>query len=366
MKKQFTILATAILMVATITNAKVWRVNNRPNVDADFTTLQAAIDGASSSDTLYIGNSPTGYGNGVFDKQLVVIGSGYWLAENDTTQAYTEHSQVGRLTFNTGSEGSVIEGLYVYYAHYQGFNVISINTDSIIVKKNYIYSYMYDGANHTGNGIRIAGNMENVKISQNWINARVHSDDSGEQIIGIYFDGIPTNCIVSNNIIRAFRSYSNGGQNAIYMATNDLTNDLIINNNVIWGSITTYHTFLVNNILVSGTYNNDVNDQTSNNLCDGTQFPDINNNLQNVDMSTVFVDYTKYIDNGYILANGSPAIGAGIEGSDCGPFYQYNGPPYILSGMPEIPAIFEVDMSATVSTTSLPVNIKASSHNANK
>jgi hypothetical protein len=148
------------------------------------------------------------------------------------------------------------------------------------------------------------------------------------------------------------------------MATNNLTNDLIINNNVIWGTITTYHTFLVNNILVSGSYNNSVDDQTSNNLCDGTQFPDINNNQQNVDMSTVFMDYVGYIDNDYILKSGSPAIGAGVNGGDCGVFsYDYGSDAYVLSGMPGIPSIFEADVQATVGLSSLPVNIKAISHN---
>lgn len=183
---------------------------------------------------------------------------------------------------------------------------------------------------------------------------------------GIYYGGIPTNCIISNNFIRAYY-YVNSGCVPIGMGTNDLTNDLIINNNIIWGGIVTYHTFLVNNILVSGTYNNSVDDQTSNNLCDGIQFPDINNNQQNVDMSTVFVDYLGYIDSDYILSSGSPAIGAGVNGGDCGVFsYDYGSIPYVLSGMPEIPAIFEAMATSTVGTTSLPINIKASSHNEHK
>ena len=135
MKQKITILTAAILLIATTLNATVWRVNNRPYLDADFTTLQDAIDGASAGDTLYIGGSTTSYGNGTFDKQLVVIGAGYWLAENDTTQAYTENSQVGKLIFNSGSEGSVIEGLYVYYSSYD-YTLVTINVDNIILFKN--------------------------------------------------------------------------------------------------------------------------------------------------------------------------------------------------------------------------------------
>ena len=361
MKNNYLLLIAAFVLFQTA-NATVWRVNNRSNVNAYFTTLQVAIDGASDGDTLYIGGSTTNYGNGTFNKQLVVIGAGYWLDQNDTTQAYTEHSQVGKLIFNTGSEGSVIEGLYIY-ASGGSFNLIEINVDNISISNNYIYPYNNDvyGASI---GIRMIGDRSNIIIEQNWINARVHASYSTRSVYGIYFNGIPTNCVVSNNFIRAYKTYSNGGYSAINMATNDLTNDLIININVIWGPITTYHTFLANNILVSGSYNNSVDDQTANNLCDGTQFPDINNNQQNVDMSTVFMDYVGYIDNDYILKSGSPAIGAGVNGGDCGVFSYDNGSDaYVLSGMPEVPSIFEANVQATVGATSLPVNIKASSHN---
>ncbi len=353
MRQKITILTAAIILLTTTLNATVWRVNNRPYLDADFTTLQDAIDGASAGDTLYIGGSTTNYGNGTFDKQLVVIGQGYWLAENDTTQAYTENSQVGKLIFNTGSEGSVVEGMYVYYSS-QNYTLVTINVDNIILFKNRFYANDNYGGTSNQYAIVLAGNRSDITIKQNWIYAKNYG---GGNAVGIQYSGIPTDCVLTNNFIRGY-SYS------IYMVTNDLTNDLIINNNVIWAAIRTYHTFLANNILVSGSYNNSVDDQTSNNLCDGTQFPDINNNQQNVDMSTVFMDYVGYIDNDYILKSGSPAIGAGVNGGDCGVFsYDYGSDAYVLSGMPGVPSIFEANVQATVSTTSLPVNIKATSHN---
>lgn len=147
------------------------------------------------------------------------------------------------------------------------------------------------------------------------------------------------------------------------MTTNNTANELVINNNVIWGGVTTYYSIHLNNIMVSGTYNNGTGDLTNNNLCDGTQYPNNGTNIQNVDMTTVFEDYTKYIDNGYFLATGSPAIGAGLNGGDCGVFGNGSGGyPYVLSGMPDIPAIFEATVT-TMGTTSLPVNIKSKTNN---
>lgn len=98
----------------------------------------------------------------------------------------------------------------------------------------------------------------------------------------------------------------------------------------------------------------------SNNICDLTQYPNENGNQQSIVMSTVFEDYTTFIDNGYILKAGSPAIGTGVLGVDCGPFGTND--PYVLSGMPPIPAIFDFEMNQTIGTSTIPVTIKSMSH----
>ena len=337
-------------------NATVWRVNNRPNVNADFTTLQAAIDSASDGDTLYIEASETSYGNGTFAKKLVVIGAGYWLNENDTTQAYKEESQTGMLTFNDGSQGSVVIGLFVYVQSAYNPHTFNINTDSINIERNLIH--LYEDRNdpyYTGTAISISNNRSNINIKQNWI----YSHRNGNYTTyAVYISGILSNSKINNNFIRATQQ-----GRAIYMSTNSTATELVITNNVFWGNITTYYTIQNNNILVAGNYNNGLGDLTSHNLCNETQYPAVNSNLQNVDMETVFVDWDLYVDNGYILASGSPAIGAGLNGGDCGAFSNDSGDdPYVLSGMPPIPSVFEATVT-TVGVSSLPVNIKASSHN---
>lgn len=110
MKRKITLLTAITIFIAMSASATVWRVNNRPNVDADFTSLAAAYAGASANDTIYIEGSPFSYGGNTFYKPLTVIGAGYWLNENDSTQAYKEHSIVSTLTFRAGSEGSLVEG----------------------------------------------------------------------------------------------------------------------------------------------------------------------------------------------------------------------------------------------------------------
>ena len=356
MKQKITILTSAFLLMAITASATVWRVNNRPNVDADFTTLQDAIDGASGGDTLYIGASETTYGSGIFDKQLIAIGAGYWLAENDTTQAYTEESQTGRLTFNDGSQGSEVMGLYIYESLDNDPRSIIILTDNISITRNFILTYEQDiQSYHSPVCIYISGNNDNINITQNWIySTRVTVNNT--YAIGIW--GILTNSIISNNFIRSqYTKY------AVYMSTSSTATELIISNNVMWGITQTYYTIHNNNIQIEGTYNNGTGDLTSNNLCNATQYPALNSNQQNIDMSTVFIDYVGYIDNDYILTSGSPAIGAGINGGDCGAFGNGSGgDPYVLSGIPAIPSVFEATVT-TMGSSVLPVNIKASSHN---
>lgn len=369
--RKITSFSILTILLALNVNAKVWRVNNRPNMDPDFTTLQAAIDSAAWGDTLNIEPSPTSYGNGTFTKKLTVIGAGYWHAENDTTQFYREESEVAILTFNAGSQGSSIAGLYVYGGNFQVANwkLIAINTDSITIQRNKIYGLTNIPSPNTGYSIHINGNLNGIVIQQNWIESYINDGNnySTRTIYGIYFSGVPLNTILRNNFIRSIRGYSNVGYYSISYPTNSPSTELFISNNVIWGPINTYYTIHTNNILLDGTYNNGTGDQTHNNLCNATQYPVTGqfhqNNQQNIAMNTVFVNSTKYIDNGYFLKEGSPAIGAGLSGGDCGVFSDDSGAtPYLLSGIPGIPAIFDVAVKP-MGVSTIPITIKAKSNN---
>ena len=345
-------------------NAKVWTVSNVHSA-ADFTTLQDAIDGATAGDTIYIEGSGASYGSGILAKKLVIIGTGYWLNENDTTQVNKQHSQVGALTFNIGSEGSEIQGLYFTATSMggSGGSIIRILTDTITIARNYFtYHAGFGSYNGAKEVIIFIGDRDKIIITQNWIEIDFVAGNLvyDQTVRGVLSSGTPTNCIISKNFIRSYQNGFNGAHVAISTPYNSGT-DVLVFNNVIWGDITTYYTVHKNNILVSGSYNSGYDSEVYNNICNGTQYPVGNGNQQNVDMSTVFVDYVGYIDNDYFLASGSPAIGAGIGGGDCGAFGTYMGNPYILSGMPEIPAIFDATIG-TFGTTVLPVNIKAISH----
>ena len=85
-KKMFSILAGTAVLAAIVspTQAATLLVDNNPHHQADYTTLQAAIDAASAGDTILVGPSysNTSYGAGLVEKQLFIYGTGYLLKEN--------------------------------------------------------------------------------------------------------------------------------------------------------------------------------------------------------------------------------------------------------------------------------------------
>lgn len=347
-----TIIATAIIMIAQMTSATVWRVNNRANADADFTTLQAAHDdaGVLNGDTLYIEGSPNAYGSLTCTKQLVIIGAGDFLNENDSTQAYKEVSLVGTILLNSGSENSILEGLRIQQTY------ISINTSDITIRRNRFYTST--GTVATFYGITIAANCSDVLIENNWI--YINALYQYYAHCAIYSTGANlSNLIIRNNYIYTKFSYT--ATYAIRLSSTVLADNVSIYQNVIDGNVNAKETQFYNNIMINRTYTPN-GSYYNNNIGNSTQFGTENGNQENVDMATVFVDHTSGIDNGMQLAAGSPALGAGLFGEDCGMYGADH--PYRISCLPAIPAIWEVTLNNYGSdNVTIDVNIKAKSHN---
>jgi hypothetical protein len=77
--KKFSIFIFFIcLMIAIKLDAKQWTVSNNPNMPAQFSSVQTAIDSAAAGDTIFVYNSPNQYGSVNVTKKLHIIGAGYW------------------------------------------------------------------------------------------------------------------------------------------------------------------------------------------------------------------------------------------------------------------------------------------------
>lgn len=312
-------------------NAKVWRVNNIASFNADFTSFIEAQNNVAPNDTLYFEGSTVSYGDIVINKPLVLIGTGYFLNENPETQSNAIPTQFGQIEFKAGSAGSVITGLTSTSVIIYESNISVI---SCLLKKVNL--------NYTANSI------ENVFIHRNYI---YRGSLSGT---GDYYS--ISNLLITNNFIQ-----DDGMSSVIYFGENV---EGAIKNNTIKGHISFHNMIVSNNIHVSGTYyyNIHVNNSFYNNICDKTQFPAGNGNQQNVTMTDVFVGSTgNSTDGQWKLKPFSPAIGAGNDDTDCGMFG--GASPYVLSGLPSIPAIYEIIMPATGDNINgIDVTIKVKTH----
>lgn len=335
MKRVF--LSLGLLAFHTIVFGKVWIVdNNSGNFARDFTTIQAAHDGAQAGDTLYVVGSGTNYGNLTLTKQLVIIGPGYFLSENPNNQASFADARVGQNTgangiiIQPGASGTIILGMTMFGVVVNANNVVlernnisniaaivcvTVNADNVIIRRNYMVK-VPQGCVQVSNG------RSNILVENNFM-------DAGTAVVAPAFSQIGTSTVkVNNNVIRGNVSFQ--------------------------GSAYEFN----NNIWISGSYAGSAS-IPRNNLVNGTQLPASNGNQQNVNMSNVFVGGTSP-DGQYQLRTNSPAIGAGVNGADCGMFG--GAEPYILSGIPAIPTIYQATIP-TSGVNSLPVQIKIKSQN---
>jgi hypothetical protein len=326
--------------------ATSWRLNNNPAVDADFTTFQAAHDAASAGDTIFVEGTgdQNHYGNITISKKLIIIGPGFFLNENDSTYANPIFARFLSIYIQPTAAGTEIYGLYINTVD-ANTNQLRIRASDVIVSRNFFHFHSY-------NTIRLDANVENVSITQNYA----------------YQIETASNSIVANNILIS--------NNYVYYSINlnNLSSAIISNNIIRVNIVNVFYSQIKNNIIyeyhggdflsVNNTGNFVAYNLAAGALVAGTTYGP--GNVGNVNMANVFVGYptqgSNSTDGRWMLKEGSPAIGAGEGGIDCGMF---GGPlPYVLSGLPAIPRIYEAIVPSAGSTTSgLPVIIKAKSQN---
>ncbi|HNY02199.1 MAG TPA: right-handed parallel beta-helix repeat-containing protein [Bacteroidales bacterium] len=315
-----TTLLTCLGMMSTY--AAKWRVNNS-GIQADFSSASAAANSplVSAGDTLYFESSTFSYGSLDLTKRLVIIGPGYFLGENDSTQANPQTAVLDGFAFTLGSDGTIVKGMTLdgWVSIGDGNNAVS----NITLERNNIGNL----AVYRGNGhVFLRNYISNIGL-QNC-----------------------NNVLLSNNIVT--RQGSNGYPS---ISMNNSASAMIVNN------IFLGHVFIVNSVFRNNicTYSPmpgvfvASNCVIENNLGASTQFETSNGNQQNVDMSTVFI-VTGSTDGKYRLKPGSPAIAAGAGGTDCG---VYGGNyPYVPSGMVAGPSVWYMNMNG------IDVTVKAKSH----
>lgn len=343
--KKAIFLSGVLCLFVTSSYAKIWRVNNNPGITADFTTLQNAHEGANSGDTIYLESSPTSYGSLSCTKKLTIIGTGFFLDQNQGLQAFTLPSKVDGITLDAGSSGSSIEGL-----SFNG-NGVSILVSDIVVRRNHFASFNGDIADWGAGTLYINSGASNILITQNYALMISNSEAS-------------TGILISNNYIS---HYASSGDETAGLCLNLHSNTVaIIKNNIFRrGTIEIYNSNISNNIMYNGFFTGSGN-LVSNNLADNTQFGTADGNKVNINMANVFVG-TGSPDAFFKLKPGSPAIGAGYGSTaqnpvDVGMFGGSTS--YVLSGIPAIPSIyFLANQPVGSNTDPIDVQVKVRSNN---
>lgn len=319
MKLSFYFLLLTGIMLSTMAQATVIRVNNRePSVPEENTydNLQDAYNKAQANDTLYIEGSPEEYGSLTLEKPLTMIGPGYLLNENENTQAIEQAASVNDIAFNAGSEGSKMVGVAIN--QYQ--SNIFVNANNIEISSCYLSSY-----------IRILTEIENLNVNRCYFENTALYHYQVDALTDIYF---------ANNIVVGSFSLPNG-------TSGNIINNVFAGDEFNIGAISSLQ--IHNNVLLSTDEDEIVipslGSNISHNIASLKTFGTEYGNQTDILASQVFLQQGSTDSQWQIKADGV-AASAGREGVDIGAF---GGPDsYRLSGVPSVPRITDVSTDGYV------------------
>lgn len=334
MKGKFTLMcscATALVIISSTVQAKVWRVNNTTGAMANFTQLTDAIASSSVSngDTIYLEGSSNNYAAATLTKKLVIIGPGYLLSGNNGNPGLQANTNTATITLNidTTGSGSKLMGLTTSVN-------IDGSVDDLIIERCDVNINQWR-AYQTGQLI------QNLRVNK--------------CLVGTFrFTTYPLeNMEITNCIFQTGFTFNTG------------VNSLIRNCSFQNISVNITNTYFSNNIIsgVNFTHNNCT---IKNCISNATNLPAGNGNQTGVASSAVFIGGTS-TDGRYMLPAVSSARNAGetINGitPHCGPFGTDD--PYRLSGIPPIPTIYELTVPISVPNTSSTMTITISTRSNN-
>jgi len=333
MKNKINFLVIITFLFTQTAMAKIWRVNNGTGVQADFTTVQAAHNGAAEGDTIHLEPALNSYGNLNMTKRLVIISTGAFSTSNPGIQADAKHGYLDNVNIqNSGANGSVLS---VRFA--AGFNIH--NGVANITLTNCVATNASDNANCCGRPYIEMNNADNIIISRCIASS-------------IRFLNGSNNIICTNNIVWGFIG-------------NDGGSDGVITNNVIRAGNPNDGVTLFNSVVANNIFNKTMNTGFSNcnvsdNFASGTGTPPAGFTF--VDMATVFENPDGgFVDNVFRLKAGSPAIGAGQGGADLGAYGGANA--FKLGVTPAIPSIYKLTVPASPGGNTMNIIFSTRSNN---
>ncbi len=195
--------AFAVSFICQNAQAKIWRVNNTSNYKGGKTLYGDNLGGTvsnpvfaqlsdanssnlvsvNSTDTIHLEGTNIVYDGVYLTKNMVIIGTGYFLNENPNVSNTVSEAEVKFVAFDAGSGGSQLIGVHV-----GGSTGIVINVSKILIKRCLIdYS------------INVTYNISDIFVLQNYFTNIANDNNSA---IFNHVNGFPTNFIFDNNICK--------------------------------------------------------------------------------------------------------------------------------------------------------------------
>jgi len=331
-------------------NATIWRINSNPQVSADFTSINAAIAhwDVLDGDTLYLENGSY-FGSTTISKSLTIIGPGYFLMENDSTYVNPFPVLINSVTIGSGGAGSKIIGVTVI-----GAFVFSNNANNVTIERSKMAGVTNTSYNHISSGLI---------VRQCYITGSIYDGWTGTSPSYFLSSTIHNNIILGVISLTASNANHNIYNNVIYFNSTTTSYALAAQNSSVLNNIIIREPYDENPSLNRAEYciafdhANNANSTFARNVMTQSAHASFPDNYWNVVKEDVFV-MEGSTDKRWLLKEGSPAIGYGSNGDDCG---AYGGAMYYVpSGLPWLlPRIFEATIPASGSGNMIPVHIKA-------
>jgi hypothetical protein len=331
------ILSTFVFALIVLSNyANVITVSNNPNSPGEYTDLQAAIDGATNGDTLYVHGSPTNYGTIYLNRNLTLIGTGYNPQKDNPLVSSITTLYLDSVPGIKGCSNSKIYGFNFTSQLIQSASGYGCN--NITIGLNRINQLQFQPAF-----------ANNIIIKQNIINY-------------VYIISNCNNLILRNNIMYYTTSYFQNCNSVL------ITNNLYYYVTVSTGVTLPDFSTVTNNIFLNthpnsnfATYNNNL---IFNSGADLLPYGN-NTGTGNINGSAPqFVNVPDYngvnLAYNYRLATNSAGHNAGTDGTDVGPFGGIDPLPNLF-GTPAVPQIkiFNIINSVLTPNTPLEIYVKA-------